>query len=374
MPVRALLRRTAQLSHPPRAAARRAINTPSSWSPRARAVTYHYELDARWRARRAGPACRPYPEPSFDDYGRALADRWRGLSTPASVTATPRSAPTQLALIHAVQNESPPHLHRHALHGRARRPELDTHRLAVACEVRTYELTGVEPPAGEQYLSLGARCADPADRNHWTTTSSRPDGTPHARLIEHAATLYFKDDLSGPLDLGKLARLGLTYEAYKLAMTGPLIDGSSACTAPRRLARRSARPRRLPTRPAATRRSGRPGHLPLAALRRGGLRARRRAPLLPARALSSTLRQRDDARLSTPTICSCSPARCARQRHVVEAFDHRVLAPARLTGRQRQRQRGRVRHPRAAGGDGADGQAHQRRARDRRHGRRAQRR
>ena len=40
-------------------------------------------------------------------------------------------------------------------------------------------------------------------------TSSHRTDSPHERLVEHVATLYFKDDLSGPLAIGQPSRLGL---------------------------------------------------------------------------------------------------------------------------------------------------------------------
>ena len=39
------------------------------------------------------------------------------------------------------------------------------------------------------------------------------------RLVEHARTLFFTEDLSSSLPLGTLGRLGIPYEQYKLALT-----------------------------------------------------------------------------------------------------------------------------------------------------------
>jgi hypothetical protein len=48
--------------------------------------------------------------------------------------------------------------------------------------------------------------------------------TPEKRLVEHARTLFFKENLIDPLLFGEHGRLGLTYEAYKLALTDTLLD------------------------------------------------------------------------------------------------------------------------------------------------------
>jgi hypothetical protein len=44
------------------------------------------------------------------------------------------------------------------------------------------------------------------------------------RLVEHARMLFFKENLVEPLPFGQHGRLGLTYEAYKLALTKELLD------------------------------------------------------------------------------------------------------------------------------------------------------
>src|SRR5262249_35968699 len=79
---------------------------------------------------------------------------------------------------------------------------------------------------GERYLSLellrGTQLTPLAYHEHPS------DGTPHKRLVEHTAKLFFTDDLSGSRSLGEPSRLGLVFEAYRLATTGPLIDPALA--------------------------------------------------------------------------------------------------------------------------------------------------
>ena len=46
---------------------------------------------------------------------------------------------------------------------------------------------------------------------------------PQKRLVEHVRMLYFDDDLQDPLPFGRLHRLGLPFETYKLALTDDLL-------------------------------------------------------------------------------------------------------------------------------------------------------
>src|SRR5213076_3155055 len=43
------------------------------------------------------------------------------------------------------------------------------------------------------------------------------------RLIEHMQTVYYKDDLSGPLPLGQVESHTLPYQTYKEALTPGLV-------------------------------------------------------------------------------------------------------------------------------------------------------
>ncbi len=119
----------------------------------------------------------------------------------------------------------------------------DNHRLRAPCEVRTYELTGFSPAQGFYF--------DLSELRTYRLSDSLPDQGAKAvakilyhevpedavktkRLVEHARTLFFDDDATGPkaadrflkepLPLGTLGRLGLTYEQYKLALTRSLLD------------------------------------------------------------------------------------------------------------------------------------------------------
>jgi RHS repeat-associated protein len=202
------------------------------------AVTYQYELPL-------GGTAPLDPDPRiahtvnlrFDGYGRPRQSVAAAYPRRGSYVDDPRDpAPLtaeQLALIREVQSE--PHVAYTEQEYTHELPFGDDHRLPAACQVRTYELTGVHPTAADHgYLTpdgLRALRLDPTLNAGATRQvvpldyQQRPrTGDPHKRLVEHAVTLYFEDDLSGPRALELPSRLGLTYESYKLALTDSLLD------------------------------------------------------------------------------------------------------------------------------------------------------
>ncbi|MCA8920090.1 MAG: toxin, partial [Planctomycetes bacterium] len=114
----------------------------------------------------------------------------------------------------------------------------DDYRIPLPCESRTYELTGViewqddYPTALEKYFGPKDRARFTFDEIRDAGTKAFPidyekDPTPgqlEKRLIEHVRTYYRRNDLSGPLPLGKLQSLALPFESYKLAFTPGLIS------------------------------------------------------------------------------------------------------------------------------------------------------
>jgi Salmonella virulence plasmid 65kDa B protein/Insecticide toxin TcdB middle/C-terminal region/Insecticide toxin TcdB middle/N-terminal region/FG-GAP-like repeat len=100
----------------------------------------------------------------------------------------------------------------------------DWYRVGLPIETRTYELTGVK-------LAHGNVLYVPDDLSIAGTTAAEiqyedaPNNIdPQKRLIERVRTLYFKNDLTGPLPLGEVESLALPYESYKLAFTPGLLD------------------------------------------------------------------------------------------------------------------------------------------------------
>ena len=101
----------------------------------------------------------------------------------------------------------------------------DDYRAPLPCESRTFELTGLTLSAGHhrftpvQILQAGTRAAVIAYEQSPTA------GVLQKRLIEHARTLFRRDDLTSALPLGELQSLALPFATYKLAFTPGLLTG-----------------------------------------------------------------------------------------------------------------------------------------------------
>lgn len=94
--------------------------------------------------------------------------------------------------------------------------EADAYRTPLPAEIRTYEVLKLRPAAGslfrfEEMVRGLQRAGD-------------GEGHPYRRLIEHKRTLYRRDDLSGPLPLGRLEPLALPFESLSLAFTPELVE------------------------------------------------------------------------------------------------------------------------------------------------------
>lgn len=206
------------------------------------AITYHYELDLTSDHLTPDPRIAHTLNLKSDEYGNILQSvavvyprlgQFQDPTLPAN----------SLNLIHQVQRET------HLAYTETRyTQDVDTaesYRLRVPCEVLTYELTGISPEDASDRSS-----PDPRDNRYFDLDElrrfrlspvyqskgevvqdiayhQRPNRTtPQKRLVEHARTLFFKDDglvLSDLLPLGQLGRLGLVYENYKLALTEDLL-------------------------------------------------------------------------------------------------------------------------------------------------------
>jgi YD repeat-containing protein len=206
------------------------------------AITYHYELDiteAKLSELRPDPRITHTLNLKFDEYANVLQ---------SVAVVYPRREEFQddtlkldeVTLIQNVQKER--HLaYSEAVYTKDVVPEMvggvakneDTHRLRAPCEVITHELTGIKP-AGE-YFSLQELHAYQLSPRYQPDPGLKPiaeiayhqladNKSLQKRQVEHSRTLFFKDDLSGPLPFTELGRLGLTYEGYTLALTNELLD------------------------------------------------------------------------------------------------------------------------------------------------------
>ncbi len=111
----------------------------------------------------------------------------------------------------------------------------DAYRTPVPCETRTYELLRTTPDAAERAVTnrftleeVLAKIEAASDGLHDipyedVEAASAVDAHPYRRLIEHARTLYRRDDLGGPLPLGQLESLALPFASHQLALTPGLV-------------------------------------------------------------------------------------------------------------------------------------------------------
>jgi len=195
------------------------------------AITYHYELDLRPGAgATADPRVSHTLNLRFDHFGRPLQSVVAAYARFAAFDDTSKSlSADQVARIRDVQNEQ--HLGYAETHfTKPLSPDPDNHRLPAVCEALSYELTGFLKQG--RYFTLaelrayklsdtlpdqGSKAVGDVDYQ------KQPPSEAQRRLVERHVTLYFKDDLSGPDDFGNPSRLGLTYETYKLALTADLL-------------------------------------------------------------------------------------------------------------------------------------------------------
>lgn len=111
----------------------------------------------------------------------------------------------------------------------------DAYRAPLPCESLSYEITKLSPSANLPEVTnlfgfdemvqaldgLEDGGHDLAYEDLAGTGATQPH--PYRRLVEHARTLYRRDDLEGPLPLHRAESRGLPYESYKLALTPGLI-------------------------------------------------------------------------------------------------------------------------------------------------------
>ncbi len=212
------------------------------------AITYHYELDLSQDTVRPDPRIAHTLNLQLDEYANVLQSVAVVYTRLGQFEDNTLKA-DELTLISKVQRET------HLAYSETRYTEdfgtrledknaaLDNHRLPLPCEVLTYELTGIRPEDADDKTST-----DPRDNLYFTIDELRAfqlslvhqkSGTPvtdipyhqvlnrtipEKRLVEHARTLFFNENLIDPLPFEQHGRLGLTYEVYKLALTDTLLD------------------------------------------------------------------------------------------------------------------------------------------------------
>ena len=85
---------------------------------------------------------------------------------------------------------------------------VDDHRVPAISEMREYEITGKEPPAGSfiftpaDFIANNFQSIDSLQEVPYETIV--PFSLPRKRIVVRSCTKYRKDDLSGLLPLGSL--------------------------------------------------------------------------------------------------------------------------------------------------------------------------
>ncbi|GHO98832.1 hypothetical protein KSF_088800 [Reticulibacter mediterranei] len=113
--------------------------------------------------------------------------------------------------------------------------EEDAYRKPLLCETRTYELYHVTPDSQQPHVTnlfrfneMQRKVAAASDGYHDLpyedmSGSSAHINQPYRRLIELTRTLYRRDDMSGPLPLGKVETMALIFASYRQAFTPDLL-------------------------------------------------------------------------------------------------------------------------------------------------------
>jgi RHS repeat-associated protein len=189
------------------------------------AITYRYERNP------ADPRIQHALTLEVDDFGNALKEAAVGYGRPHSDATLPldvdRDKQTR-PLVTYTENRLT-----NAIEDVAAHP--DDYRTPLPCEARTYELTGYTPTGaagrfqGADFVHVQPDPADPDGMKLVHIFGSeiqyedKPTNGEQRRLIEHARTLYRKDDLTALLPLGEVEPLALPGESYRLAFTPGLL-------------------------------------------------------------------------------------------------------------------------------------------------------
>ncbi|XXT18155.1 SpvB/TcaC N-terminal domain-containing protein [Sorangium sp. So ce429] len=99
--------------------------------------------------------------------------------------------------------------------------EEGAYRIAVPTETRTYELHGL--PLGSEGVLAFDSVLDAADEATYLAYDGTPSGPFEKRLLQHARTRYWSDDLTGPLPFGEVGSRALVHESFAKVLTPSLI-------------------------------------------------------------------------------------------------------------------------------------------------------
>jgi RHS repeat-associated protein len=171
-------------------------------------IAYHYERNP------ADPRIAHTFTLDVDDFGN--------VRTAASV-AYPRRAPDAALEARDQQKQAAIHVTcvQQAFTNAA--DTLDAYRAPLACESRSFEITGLSLGAGSTHFGFGEMSNAVAAAAVIPPEASPTPGVLEKRLLSHARVVFRADDLAGPLPLGTLQSKALPFENYQLAFTPGLL-------------------------------------------------------------------------------------------------------------------------------------------------------
>jgi RHS repeat-associated protein len=97
------------------------------------------------------------------------------------------------------------------------------HRIGVPIELHSYELTGLPAPPAARLLTLAEVDAASQTSPVISFDAAPASNVTQKRLLHQQRVLYLKNDLSGPLPLGHVESLALTYETYSKTIPASLV-------------------------------------------------------------------------------------------------------------------------------------------------------
>ncbi|WP_437793355.1 toxin TcdB middle/C-terminal domain-containing protein [Sorangium sp. So ce693] len=169
------------------------------------ALEYHYERSE------SDPRVTHALTLKVDDYGVVMQAAQIGYRRRAAVTVFPeqeqgKATLTENKVKHLVPDEE------------------GAYRIGVPTETRTYELHGL-PLGAEGVLGFQAvfDAAAAAEDVPTLAYEGTPSGGFQKRLLQHARTTYWSDDLTGPLPFGEVGSRALPYESFAKILTPSLI-------------------------------------------------------------------------------------------------------------------------------------------------------
>lgn len=96
------------------------------------------------------------------------------------------------------------------------------HRTPLACQTRSYELTGLVLPAGQDRFTLADLLGADATAGVLDFAAVATGGV-QKRLISATRSVFRRDDLTGELAFGTVEPLALPFESYRMVLTAKLL-------------------------------------------------------------------------------------------------------------------------------------------------------